>query len=109
MIYLKAPSEADFKQALLDANWANEDSETGEFVIDAYTKTRSLDVIGEIQVKTGNTIEAESPISGNTIEVDEFVAVEGYHSNLLLHGEEMPEALAGFEIEAPTTPVRRFA
>jgi hypothetical protein len=36
-------------------------------------------------------------------------AVDGWHANLLLHGEELPAALADMVIEAPANPVRRFA
>jgi hypothetical protein len=39
----------------------------------------------------------------------ETAPIAGWHSNLLLHGEELPDALSGFVIEAPTAPVRRFA
>ena len=35
--------------------------------------------------------------------------VQADGANLLLHGEELPAALADMVIEAPANPVRRFA
>ena len=125
MIYLKADDEAIFMTALKTANWAwdteyqldedgnrvqveDEDVVLKEAGIDAYTATHSLDIIGVIHLETGNVIEVEGP-DGEQHEVPETAPIDGWHANLLLHGEELPDALSGFVIEAPTAPVRRFA
>ena len=123
-IHLKAVDEATFNQALLDCGWSWEDEyevkvdeEGNETVTDKlireagtsyYTQTYSLDIIGTIHAETGNTLSDEGP-DGNTYEYPEMVAVEGYHANLLLHGEDLPASLEPFVIEAPSTPYRRFA
>ena len=115
-IYLKATDEATFNQALVDAGWSetvevpSEDDEVTEQVnYILFNETHSLDVIGTIYAETGNTLTTEENEFGDTFEYPETAPIDGYHANLLLHGEEMPEALAGFVIEAPTTPARRFA
>ena len=124
-IHLKATDEATFNQALIDAGWAWEteyvttvDEEGVETVTEEvlreagteyYTATHSLDVIGIIYAETGNTLTSEPNEDGDTFEYPETAPIDGYHANLLLHGEELPEALAGFVIEAPATPIRKFA
>ena len=124
-IHLKATDEATFNQALIDAGWAWEteyrvevDEEGNETItedvireagVEHYTATHSLDVIGTIHMPTGNTLTSEPNEDGDTFEYPEMAPIDGWHANLLLHGEDMPEALAGFEIEAPATPVRKFA
>jgi hypothetical protein len=117
MIYLKAADEATFNQALVDAGWTEEittpaeeegGEETTTTVNTCYTATHSLDVIGVIYVETGNTL-THTDEDGNTFEYPETAPIDGYHANLLLHGEEIPEALADFVIEAPANPVRKFA
>lgn len=107
MIYLKATDKETLDQALVDAGWSNTNSEE-EIVFEYYTHSHSLDVIGAIHVETGNTLTAEG-LDGETIEYPEMVAVEGYHANLLLHGEDLPASLELFVIEAPSTPHRKFA
>ena len=124
-IHLKAADEATFMQALKDCEWAWDteyrvevDEEGNETVtedvireagIANYTATHSLDIIGTIYRETGNMVEQTFADGEDTIEVPEMAPVDGWHANLLLHGEDMPEALADFVIEAPATPVRRFA
>jgi hypothetical protein len=124
-IHLKATDEATFNQALIDAGWAWEttyqvevDEEGNETVteevlkeagVDYYTATHSLDVIGVIHKETGNMITVEATDDMPEFEYPETAPIDGYHANLLLHGEELPEALADFVIEAPATPVRKFA
>ena len=124
-IHLKATDEATFNQALIDAGWAWEteyrvevDEDGNETVtedvireagVEHYTATHSLDVIGTIHMPTGNTLTTEADEDGNTFEYPEMAPIDGWHANLLLHGEDMPEALADFEIEAPATPYRKFA
>ena len=125
-IHLKATDEATFNQALIDAGWAWEteyrvevDEDGNETVtedvireagVEHYTATHSLDIIGTIYKETGETetifVNAEET---ETAEVPIVAPIDGYHANLLLHGEDMPEALADFEIEAPATPYRKFA
>ena len=124
-IHLKATDEATFNQALIDAGWAWEteyrvevDEEGNETVtedvireagVEHYTATHSLDVIGTIHMPTGNMLTSEADEDGNTFEYPEMAPIDGWHANLLLHGEDMPEALADFVIEAPSTPIRKFA
>ena len=126
MIYLKATDEATFTAALKTAGWAwdteyrvDVDIETQEETVtedvlreagmSAYTQTHSLDIIGTVHLPTGNmiTVEATDDMPEHTY--PEMAAIDGYHANLLLHGEELPEALADMVIEAPSNPVRRFA
>ena len=124
-IHLKATDEATFNQALIDAGWAWEteyrvevDEEGNETVteevireagVEHYTATHSLDIIGTIYKETGNMITVEATDDMPEHEYPEMAPIDGWHANLLLHGEDMPEALADFVIEAPTTPVRKFA
>ena len=125
MIYLKATNEAAFTAALITAGWAwdteynvETDADGNETVtdhivreagIDAYTISHSLDVIGAVHVPTGDdvTFAATDDMPEHTY--PEMEAVDGWHANLLLHGEELPAALADMVIEAPANPVRRFA
>jgi len=124
-IHLKAADEATFMQALKDCEWAWDteyrvevDIEGNETVtedvikeagIDTYTATHSLDIIGVIHKETGNMITVEATDDIPEHEYPETAPIDGWHANLLLHGEEIPEALADFVIEAPSAPVRRFA
>ena len=118
MIYLKADDEATFTAALKTAGWAwdaeyqiDEDGsrvQIKEAGVEAYNATRSLDIVGVIHLETGNMIEVEGP-DEEEVEVPETAPIDGWHANLLLHGEELPDALSGFVIEAPSNPVRRFA
>jgi hypothetical protein len=107
MIYLKAEDEATFITALKTAGWAW-DTEDDAVDVDAYNATHSLDIIGRIHLETGNMIEVEGP-DGEEVEVPETAPTDGWHANLLLHGEELPSELSGFVIDAPSNPARRFA
>jgi len=125
MIYLKADDEATFTAALKTAGWAwdteyrvEEDEDGNETVtedvvreagMEAYTHTHSLDIIGVIHAETGETITVEATDDREEMTYSETAPIDGWHANLLLHGEELPDALSGFVIEAPTAPVRRFA
>jgi hypothetical protein len=120
MIYLKADDEATFTAALKTAGWAWDDeyrvevdSEGNETVtdelirdagVDEYTNTHSLDIIGVIHAETGNMIDGPADE-----QIAEMAPIDGWHANLLLHGEELPDALSSLVIEAPSAPVRRFA
>ena len=110
MIYLKAADKATFDQAVIDAGWTYEEvtnpenTAVTETVVNYYTTTHSLDVIGTIHVETGNMLTDD-----NDGEYPEMEPIEGWHANLLLHGEELPAALEPFVIEAPSTPHRKFA
>jgi len=124
-IYLKAADEATFIQALKEFKWAWDteyytevDNQGNEIVTDnikreaginAYTATHSLDVVGTIYIETGNTLTSEPDENGNTFEYPETAPIDGYHANLLLHGEDMPEELTVFAIDSPATPYRKFA
>ena len=126
MIYLKADDEATFTAALKTAGWAwdveyelDEDGNRvqvdGEDHIvkregtESYSATHSLDIIGVIHAETGETITVEATDDREEFTYPETAPIDGWHANLLLHGEELPDALSGFVIEAPTAPVRRFA
>lgn len=120
MIYLKAADEAIFNQAVVDAGWAWEnefelnidgsptDNVTKEAGAEYYTSTHSLDVIGVIHVESGAMLTGEGA-DGETFEYPEMAPIDGWHANLLLHGEELPAALEPFVIEAPSNPHRKFA
>ena len=126
MIYLKADDEATFTAVLKTAGWAWDteyrvevDLETEEETVtedvireagmEAYSATHSLDIIGVIHAETGETITVEATDDMAEHTYPETAPIDGWHANLLLHGEELPDALSGFVIEAPTAPVRRFA
>ena len=126
MIYLKADDEATFTAALKTAGWAwdteyqldedgnrvqveSEDVVLREAGVEAYSATHSLDIIGVIHAETGETITVEATDDMPEHTYPETAPIDGWHANLLLHGEELPDALSGFAIEAPTVPVRRFA
>jgi hypothetical protein len=108
MIYLKAADEATFNQGVVDAGWTYQEAvleSDGEVTVtNYYTAAHSLDVIGVIHVETGNMLTDD-----NGGEYPEMEPIEGWHANLLLHGEELPAPLDPFVIEAPSTPHRRFA
>ena len=126
MIYLKATDEATFTAALKTSGWAwdtvyrvevdletEEETVTEDVIREAgmepYSSTHSLDIIGTVHVSTGDdiTVAATDDMPEHTY--PEMEAVDGWHANLLLHGEELPAALADMVIEAPANPVRRFA
>lgn len=113
MIYLKAPDEETFKQAVIDAGWTkevfNHEADGMITVIEHYTSTHSLDEIGTIHVGTGNMIQVSETPDYPGSEYEELAPIDGWHANLLLHGEDMPSELAPFVIEAPSTPHRTFA
>ena len=126
MIYLKADDEATFTTALRTAGWAwdteyqlDEDGnrvqvESGDVVlreagVEAYSATHSLDIIGVIHAETGETITIEATDDMPEYTYPETAPIDGWHANLLLHGEELPDALSGLVIDAPTAPVRQFA
>jgi len=126
MIYLKADDEATFNAALVACGWKwdteyaiETDEGTGEETVtdtvvreagvSDYTRTHSLDIIGQIHVETGETIEVPESDEKGAHEYPETAPIDGWHANLLLHGEEMPSELEPFVIEEPNAPVRRFA
>ena len=111
MIYLKADDKETFNLALVECGWIEETSnkQSSEDVIIAYTATRSLDVIGLVHVETGNDITVEATDEMEEHTYPETAPVDGWHANLLLHGEDLPSELSGFVIDAPSNPVRRFA
>lgn len=110
MIYLKADNEEVFSQALDEAGWTYTEvvDEESTISISCYTATHSLDIIGMINVETGNIL-SNTDDEGTVYEYPEMAPIEGWHANLLLHGEELPASLEPFVIEAPSTPHRKFA
>ena len=126
MIYLKADDEATFTAALKTAGWAwdteyrvETDIDTGEETVtedvireagmEAYSHSHSLDIIGVIHLPTGEDITVEATDDMEEHTYPETAPIDGWHANLLLHGEELPASLTSFVIEAPSAPVRRFA
>ena len=125
MIYLKADNEATFTAALKTAGWAwdteyrvEADEDGNETVtedvvreagMEAYSSTHSLDIIGVIHAETGETITVEATDDMEEHTYPETAPIDGWHANLLIHGEDLPDALSGFVIDAPTAPVRQFA
>jgi hypothetical protein len=126
MIYLKANSEATFMTALKAAGWVwdtkyrveyneatQEETITEEVIMEAgeeyYNTTHSLDIIGQIYLPTGNNITVDATVDDLEYTYAEMAPIDGWHANLLLHGEKLPDALSEFVIEAPTTPSRTFA
>ena len=96
--YLKANSEENMWETLTAAGL------TSEYEGKKYAKGISLDVIGVIYKETGNTTTVTDP-EGNTFEVPETQAIEGYHANI--RGdltEEQQQALP--LIAKPSTPNR---
>jgi hypothetical protein len=105
-LYLRADSQEAFETAMIDAGWSFE-NEQGEIEPRYFTVDYSVDVIGVIKVPTGNTITVEK--DGESIEIDEFAAVDGWHANLRVTGNELPESISALLMEtAPTNPVRSF-
>ena len=126
MIYLKADDEATFTTALKTASWAwdteyrvETDIDTGEEAVtedvireagmEAYSHSHSLDIIGVVHLPTGEDITVEATDDMEEHTYPETAPIDGWHANLLLHGEELPASLTSFVIEAPSAPVRRFA
>lgn len=125
MIYLNATNEETLMSALIECGWAWDteyetvtdedgnitvtDKVLREKGVDCYTETHSLDIIGTIYKETGNTLTSEPDIDGNTFEYPEMLPIDGYHANLILHGETLPHQLSEFVIEAPSRPYRKFA
>ena len=115
-IYLKTANEAELLTALDTAGWTQEIelfTENEESVVETrvneYTSTHSLDIIGVIHKETGNMITVEATDDMPEMEYPETAPIDGWYANLLLHGEALPEAFAGFVIETPANPVRKFA
>lgn len=137
-IYLKAPSRAALIAALEAAGMWQTDSEgsrfqgphPGDALDEIGTIYRGTGVFIERWTYFGlfYAEDGKTPVDYQTFdhelfaeELDSFQAsleshetveqqepVEGYHANLLLHGE-VPEAIEGIKIAAPSTPRRVFA
>ena len=105
MIYLKAISKEAFDTAIRDAGWVSTEEDTEYQIL--YSHTHSVDVIGDIYIETDKTITIADD-EGDII-VNETILADGYHANLLLHGEELPQSLKGMVIDPPITPHRRFS
>ncbi|KXJ45902.1 hypothetical protein [Marinobacter sp. Hex_13] len=95
--YLRAESEAQFLQALVTAELTYSD---GSPTIAGVGW--AMDIIGAIHAPTGEIAEDEG---GHQYPI--MQPVPGYHANY--RGDELPEALAQFEIPAPDNPVRVWA
>ena len=66
------------------------------------TNGRDFDVIGTIYKPTGNMIQQ------GDLQTPEIAAVEGYHVNVRLHHDIIPEQVVAY-IRTPTTPARTWA
>ncbi|NBT76714.1 MAG: hypothetical protein EBT15_12270 [Betaproteobacteria bacterium] len=66
------------------------------------TNGRDFSVIGTIYKPTGNLLQQ------GEMQVPEMAAVPGFHVNVRLHHDVLPEALAANRI-MPANPVRSFA
>jgi hypothetical protein len=102
MIYLKANNEEELLSSL--TCWKKTNNEDDVEYIEFYSSTHSLDVIGVIYKETGVILTDEEGM-----EYPETTTMPGWHANLLLHGENMPQSLNDFVIGIPTNPIRRFA
>ena len=109
-IYLQFPDEYTAQQLAKEAGYIivqpvlNEDKEQVSIkeTLQAYTHTHSIDVVGVINKPTGNLIETEDGFT-----YPETAPVDGWHWNVLLHGEELPEIFDQYII-TPSNPVRGF-
>ncbi len=110
MIYLKATSKEQFDQAMADAGWTRdiEDRIGNTFTVPVpYTESRSLDIIGIIQKETEEIQEVDGPLE-RPVHIPVIETLDGYHANLILHGENLPDAFSSMVIDAPVTPNRAF-
>jgi len=117
MFFLKATDQETFEAALVEAGWLVEEvlSDHDGTVINPreqqfYTSGHSLDVIGTYQRQIGSNTDSDG------LEIPIFEDVDGYHANLLLHGDVMPDSIWPFVLDGkdgrdnpPSTPVRLFA
>ena len=112
MIYLRASNEEEFNAALVEAGWLvlSDDPDIPEEKI-FFTSGHSLDVIGVYQRQVGETV-----IDSDGAPQATFEDVEGYHANLLLHGDQMPESLEALTMDGkdgrpnpPASAIRSFA
>ena len=94
--YLRFDSEADARQALMDALWMEE---AGDLVLPANTR---WDAIGPITL-TPAVLDAAG------VEITAAVVDTRYHVNIYaIDGSDCPAALQPFVIPAPSNPVRVF-
>ena len=100
MIYIKTQNEEELLNAIYC--WTSMGSDDDEY-IEYYSNTPSLDVIGVIYKESGVILTLESGI-----EYNEMVSIDGYHANLILHGEDLPAALSSFVIDKPNNRTREF-
>jgi len=105
MIYLRASSKEVFDTAIREAGWVTTQDDV-EFPV-LYSHTHSVDVIGNIHAETGETITIADE-EGDVL-VNETALIEGYHANVLLHGEDLPSSLEPLVIPTPNSPHRRFS
>jgi hypothetical protein len=97
--HLKASTEHDLYQALLDADLVEFNEEALRYM----PKNIALDVIGIIYKPTGNTISTQEGYP-----MPEMVAVDGFHANL--RGSLTEEQIAVLPIiDAPKTPHQVWA
>lgn len=122
MYYLKANSEQEIWEALESVDLAYKDYDTedelnvrpDDMIDDTWQPTgaftyvftgTSLDMIGTIYKETGNMISVTSE-EGAVVEIPEYVALEGFHANMI--GSPNGD-LSAIVVDAPKTPNRKFA
>lgn len=106
--YLKFDDEASAESALKAAYPCCYTDEEGNEVhtYKGGSDCHAVDVIGIIYKETGNTI-TETDEDGNTYEVPETEAIEGWHVNLA--AESLPAELQAYNQPKPKSPARVFA
>ncbi len=95
--YLKLASEADMETVLSD--FYNEDD---EFI--SSTSNYAIDVVGTLHEATGNTLT-----DSEGMEYPEMQAMDGWHINIRLIGDEVREAVEALNETygvTPSTPQR---
>jgi hypothetical protein len=100
ILYLKTTSRAALIDALIEAGMWHEVEGVAMFK-SAHPGDALVD-IGTIYTGTGQFIEIDG------MQVEQQVAIEGYHANLMLHGE-VPEVLEAISIPRPGNPRNVFA
>ena len=100
--YLKLANEAAMTTVLSD--FYNEDD---EFI--SSTSNYAIDVVGTLHEATGNTLTDNSADNSESMEHTEMQAMDGWHINIRLIGDEVREAVEALNEThgvTPSTPQR---
>ena len=93
--YLKLANEAAMTTVLSD--FYNEDNEIVKFVPN--TSNYAIDVVGTLSEFTGNTLTDD-----NDMEYPEMQALDGWHVNIRLVGDEVRAAVEALDTSHGVTP-----